>query len=99
METRTDKIRRLQGLIAAEEAQKAIFEKYGSYNPAQQVQAHIDDLKSQLEHEEQLELVEANRPVVIQPTQKSWQDNIIIRVIILVIAGIIVAFIANKLFG
>jgi hypothetical protein len=95
METRTDRIRRLQGLIAAEEALKAIFEKRGIYGSARQVL--LDNLKSQLDYEKQLELEEISRPAVIQSPKRSWQDNIGyfigVGVIIAVIAGLLIALI------
>jgi hypothetical protein len=97
METRTEKIRRLQGLIALEEAQKAILDQYDLYGSGRKVL--LDGLKSQLEYEKQMELEEVDRPVAIQPPQKSWQDNIgryiIVCVIIAVIAGLIILFITN----
>jgi hypothetical protein len=98
METRTDKIRRLQGLIAIEEAQKAILEKYDLYNAGRQ--ALLNNMKSQLEYEREMELKEIDRPVIVQPAKKSWQDSILryilIGVIILVIGSIIVAVILNS---
>lgn len=97
METRTDKIRRLQGLMAAEEAQKAILERRNLYNPGRQ--ALLDNMKSQLEYERKMELREINRPVTIQPPKKNWQDNIglyiLVGVAIAVIAILISAFILN----
>jgi hypothetical protein len=100
METRADKIRRLQRQIEAEEARKAIFKKYGSYNAARQVQVHINNLKSEVEYEKQIELKEIDRPVIVQPAKKSWQGSrpgyILIGVIIFVIGSIIFYFILNS---
>jgi hypothetical protein len=98
METRAEKIRNLQGLIALEEAQKAIFVKYHLYSPARQ--ALLDGLKNQLEYEQKMELEEIKRPIVIQPSPKSWQNSIpryvLITIITLVIGGILVAVILNS---
>jgi hypothetical protein len=99
METRAEKIRRLQGLITLEEAQKAIFVKYDLYSPARQ--ALLDGLKNQLEYEQKMELEEIKRPVVSPPPQKSWQENIgryiLIGVIIAVVAGLAIFFIVHYL--
>jgi hypothetical protein len=99
METRADKIRRLQALIAAEETMKAVLKKRGLYFDARQ--ANLDSLKSSLEYEREMELKEIDRPVITQPTKKSWQDDprlyIIVTIAVLVIAGIIVFLITNNI--
>lgn len=98
LETRTEKIRRLQGLIAGEEAQKAILEKRNLYSPARQ--ALLDNMKDQLEYEKGMELREIDRPIIVQPVKKSWQDSItcyiLVGIIILIIGSIIVYFILNS---
>jgi hypothetical protein len=96
METRTDKIRSLQADIALQEAMKVSLR--GAFTPT--MQELLDNKKKQLEYEMEMESREITRPVVIQPTEKSWQDSIpryiLISIIILVIGGIIVAAILNS---
>ena len=99
METRTDKIRRLQALITVEEIMKASLKDYGLYFGARQ--ATLDSLKSSLAYEKEMELKEFDRPVIIQPAKKSWQDNpriyIPVTIALLVIAGIIVFLITHNI--
>ena len=98
MEARTSRIRRLQSLIAVEEAQKVILEKSNLYIPARQ--SLLDNLKWQLEYEKELELREINKPAIVQPAKKNWQDSIpryiLVGVIIAVIAIIISAVILSS---
>jgi hypothetical protein len=95
METRAQRIRQLQKEIRALEATIA---KFGD-SPTLQIT--LDSKKDELEHEKQLELQEINRPVVIQPSPRSWQDDIprylIITIIALIIAGIILFIITNSI--
>jgi uncharacterized membrane protein len=94
METRTARIRKLQKQIVAAKAEKEILEKYGAHKPALQMQAHIDNLNSELEQEKQLELREVSRPIIIPPAQKSWQANIGLFIVV----GVIIAVIAYLIF-
>lgn len=101
METRKDRIRRLQSLIAAEEVLKAIFEKRGICGSARQ--AYLDNWKSQLDYEKRMELEEIsrsefiqlpNKSAVLQLPRRNWQDNvgnyIAVCIFIAVIAGLLI---------
>jgi hypothetical protein len=60
MNDRKSEIRRLQGLIAIEEAQRAILIKRNLYSDARQVL--LDNLKIKLAYEQKMELEEIKHP-------------------------------------
>ena len=95
MENRRTEIRRLQSLITNEEAQKAILEKHGLYSPARQ--ALLDGLKSRMEYEKQMELKEIRRPVTIQSAKRSWQDNIILYIVVSIAIAVITYLIVTHI--
>jgi hypothetical protein len=101
METRKDRIRRLQGWIALEKAQKAIFVKHKLYSEARQ--ALLDGLEAQLAYEEKMELEEMKNPPVVPPPKKNGHDNtgrnILIGVVTAVIAGLIIYFLITYVFS
>ena len=101
MESRTDRIRRLQGQITIEEAQKAIFDKRGLWRPARQ--ALLDGMKEQLEYEKKMELEELKNPPAapLPETKKpmSTGNKVFIGVVTAVIAGIILYFLVTYIFS
>jgi hypothetical protein len=101
METRKERIRRLQGQIAIEEMQKAILDKRHLWFPARQ--ALLDSLKEQLEYEKKMELEELKNPPPVPPPTKNGNGStvrkIIIGVVIAVIAGLIIYFLTAYVFS
>jgi hypothetical protein len=68
-----DRIRRLQSLIAMAEAKQKILEQYNLDSIGERTL--IDEMRTMVEDEKKMALLEANRPVIIQPSRKNWQDN------------------------
>ena len=101
MESRKDRIRRLQGQITIEETQKAIFEPRGLWRPARQTL--LDGMKEQLEYEKKMELEELkNAPAAPPPEAKkpmSTGNKIFIGVVTAVIAGVILYFLVTYVFS
>ena len=101
METRRDRIIRLQGWIAIEKAQKAILAKRGLYSEARQ--ALLDGLETQLAYEEKMELEELKHPPVVLSPKKNGHDSttrkIVIGVVIAVVAGLIIYFLVTYVFS
>lgn len=98
MEDRKNKIRRLQFQIMMADMRKRTLEKYGLWSATDQ--AALDNLNKMTEYEQLMELREINRPIIVQPAKKHWQDSIgryiLIGVVIAVIAGVLVAIILNS---
>jgi len=101
METRKERIRRLQGQITIEEMQKAILDKGHLWFPARQT--FLDSLKEQLEYEKKMELEELKNPPPVPPPKKNGNGStvrkIIIGVVIAVIAGLIIYFLTTYVFS
>lgn len=90
-----DRIRGLQAWIAIEEARLAVFKKYKIDLTAERTM--LDQMKKMVEDEKKMALAEVNRPLIIQPTRKSWQDNIWLFLVIGIIIGVVVLIVGQAI--
>lgn len=90
-----ERIRRLQALIAMEEARLAILRKYNIDLTGERT--ILREMKKMLEDEKKMALAKANRPLIVQPTRRSWQDNIWLFLVIGIIIGVVVLLIGQAI--
>lgn len=78
-----------------EEARLAILKKYDIDMTGERT--ILREMKKMVEDEKKMALAEANRPLVVQPTRRSWQDNVWLFLVIGIIIGVAVLIIGQAI--